>query len=272
MVPVPRGSGACIFHDSRLAADVCHGSVQSRTTVRLGLTNKRTLVAVQSPIHLTCCDICSHGGKGSNVCRPRSRTWSPRFCHHPQSQYPLDAPSFFTHLTLSPSAKTLPRSNIDRFRDARSEAKRLNVMSPTSLVEPLSSTRKCLSRIFKSNRSTVPAGKAYFSGCSSEAVITEVRFRPFPVEGNVLHDDVHCLHAVSKNKQHCSKHLLSSPYCNDDPRRHLILCPVTSTVQAGVAKWEMTNTNARLPEPPRHSTIVLGMRTRLVSQGDCNPI
>ena len=57
----PRSSRVCIFHDTRHAADVCLGSVQSLTNVRLGLTSQSHLLPVQLRSFLTLRHICSHG-------------------------------------------------------------------------------------------------------------------------------------------------------------------------------------------------------------------
>ena len=45
--PVARDSQACIFHDSRQAASICLGTVQSRANVALGLTRQRVLLHIQ---------------------------------------------------------------------------------------------------------------------------------------------------------------------------------------------------------------------------------
>ena len=62
---VPRGSHARIFQRARHAADVCLGSVQSRTNVRLKLTSQLPL-QVQLRSRLTLRHIHSHGGNVGN--------------------------------------------------------------------------------------------------------------------------------------------------------------------------------------------------------------
>ena len=47
---VPRASHACISYDPRHAANVCLGSVQSRTNVRLGVTCQKLLLQVHASV------------------------------------------------------------------------------------------------------------------------------------------------------------------------------------------------------------------------------
>ena len=66
--PVLRGSHACVFFDSRHAADVCCGSVQPRTNVRFASTRQQLLLHVQLRIRPTLRHIYSHGGNVGNEC------------------------------------------------------------------------------------------------------------------------------------------------------------------------------------------------------------
>ena len=78
--PVPRGSHACIFCASWHAANVCLGSVLTRTIVRLGLTSQQLLLQAQLRIRLTLCHIYSHGGEG-NECADLAATISTHAGH-----------------------------------------------------------------------------------------------------------------------------------------------------------------------------------------------
>ena len=66
--PVPRDSHACISYHPRHAANVCLGSVQSRTNVRLGVTSQQLLLQVQLRIRFTLRHTYSHGGNVGNHC------------------------------------------------------------------------------------------------------------------------------------------------------------------------------------------------------------
>ena len=58
--PVSRDSQACIFYDSKHAASICLGTIQSRATVALGLTCQRLLLQVHVRLRITLQHIYSH--------------------------------------------------------------------------------------------------------------------------------------------------------------------------------------------------------------------
>ena len=108
----PRSSRVCIFHDTRHAADVCLGSVQSLTNVRLALQ-----------VNHICCqynyEAFSHyatsaamaGNVGNECARPRRRSRRSWPSFWSQCQYTLGPPLFFTRQTSSEAATTLLRFN-----------------------------------------------------------------------------------------------------------------------------------------------------------------
>ena len=63
---VARGSQACVFYDSKHAANVCMGTIQSRTNVRLGMTSQQCLVQAQLRLRITMHRIFSHGQNVGN--------------------------------------------------------------------------------------------------------------------------------------------------------------------------------------------------------------
>ena len=66
--PVARESQTCIFYDSRHAASICLGTVQSRANVTLELTSKRLLLQVQLRLRFSFQHIYSHAqNPGTNV-------------------------------------------------------------------------------------------------------------------------------------------------------------------------------------------------------------
>ena len=65
--PVARDSHACIFNDSKHAAKICMGMIQSRTNVLVGLTSQRLLQA-QLRLRITMQHIYSHGQNVGNEC------------------------------------------------------------------------------------------------------------------------------------------------------------------------------------------------------------
>ena len=65
---VPRGSRAFIFFDSQHAADVCLGSVQPRTNVRVAGSSQQLFLQVQLRVSLTLRHIYGHKRNVGNVC------------------------------------------------------------------------------------------------------------------------------------------------------------------------------------------------------------
>ena len=66
--PVTRGSQACLVHDSKHAANICLGMIQTRTKVPLGLTSQQLLLQAQLRQRITMQDIYNHGPNvGMNV-------------------------------------------------------------------------------------------------------------------------------------------------------------------------------------------------------------
>ena len=66
--PVARDSQACIFYDSKHAASICLGTIQSRANVPLGLTSQRLLLQVQFKLRFTMQHISSHAQNLGNEC------------------------------------------------------------------------------------------------------------------------------------------------------------------------------------------------------------
>ena len=66
IISFPRDTRACIVFDPRHATEVCFGSVQLRTNVRLSLTCQQLLLQVQWRVFLTPRHTYSHRG---NVCK-----------------------------------------------------------------------------------------------------------------------------------------------------------------------------------------------------------
>ena len=75
--PVPRGSRACMSYDCRHAANVCVGSVQSRTNVRPALTSQHLLLQVQMRVFLTPRHKKSHGVNVGNGYADHAAAFGP---------------------------------------------------------------------------------------------------------------------------------------------------------------------------------------------------
>ena len=63
-----RVSHSCIFNDSKHAASVCLGTVQTRANVELGLACQRLLLQIQLMLRFTRQHICSHAQNLGNEC------------------------------------------------------------------------------------------------------------------------------------------------------------------------------------------------------------
>ena len=70
--PVSRGSQACIFYDSKHAADTCMGMIQARTNVPLGLLSQQLLLQAQLRLRITMQYVYSHGQNVGNECADRA--------------------------------------------------------------------------------------------------------------------------------------------------------------------------------------------------------
>ena len=66
--PVARGSEACIFNETKHAADICMGVTQTRTNVPLGLTSLQLLLQAQPRLRITMQHIYSPGQNVENEC------------------------------------------------------------------------------------------------------------------------------------------------------------------------------------------------------------
>ena len=66
--PVVRDSRSCMFHDSRHAASICLGTVQSRASVHLGLACQRLSLRIELRLRFTTQHIYSHAQNLGNEC------------------------------------------------------------------------------------------------------------------------------------------------------------------------------------------------------------
>ena len=66
--PVARHTNSCISYDSKHAAGVCLGTIQSRTHVQLALACQQSTLSAQHRLRLTMQHVCGHTGNLGNEC------------------------------------------------------------------------------------------------------------------------------------------------------------------------------------------------------------
>ena len=66
--PVTRDERSCIFYDSKHAAGICLGTIQTRTHVQLALACQQSMICAQHRLRLTMQHVVGHGGNLGNEC------------------------------------------------------------------------------------------------------------------------------------------------------------------------------------------------------------
>ena len=127
--PVAPDSQACIFHDSRHAASICLGTVQSRANVSLGLTCQRVLLQIQLRLRFTVQHIYSHAQNSWNECADRAAalgTFGPASSRNIRTRW--------THSSFDSTSLFAPCDNLDDALQVSRNAKVAHLRAPQRLV------------------------------------------------------------------------------------------------------------------------------------------